>query len=713
MHATPREATPGRPAASARGTPATPSSPPPMARPARPPAARRCLFLPALVAAALAPAAVQAAPRDASGPETLVPANMQPQTDAKGNQWSLNNYGFLQNTGNSFFNNILMLHVGGQQFYNYQPMMTADGKEFVLPGQQPVMGLQVTRRIRLLEKDGLMRYVDLFHNPGPSLVNATVEYRNNFSTPLKGSVTDRGTVNPATLAKGESGLLVTSKQNTQKACALILGAPGAKLRPSITTRGQYETHFSYALTVPPGQTVALACAVGLATPPPDGDKAALAKLFKSMPASAFLKTIRREDLALLANFAAAGGGAPSALLALQGLESLDVERTTTDVLAIGAKTRLTGSASGGAFKVTTAHGAAAVPFDQVAALVGGARAGGGIRVFLRDGQVLAGTAAEAANFRFAMPSGAHVDLELGTLDRLVRRAAPDEGRWPPETVALLVTHQGEHLALTSGPVLLEAATAWGPLAFSLDDVAWLGPLDETGPGQQIEFRDGSRFHALLSGAPVTLPTRLFGPRAFLPSEIRGLVTAAALAAPRTDVAAAGATGQPYLVLAGGQRLAGQLETETLTVLTGAKAIQVPPGGLRSLRNALDESGDADPMVEADSPPFQIDLWGGGTILGQLRDPVLPVRFRQARWSVPVADILELHNPAPQVSDEVRLKIAGLIRSLGSDDWQTRESATEELATFGFLARPLLDEALNSTPDPEVRRRAEQLIGDIE
>ena len=50
----------------------------------------------------------------------LVPANMQPMTDDKGNQWSLNNYGFLQNTGNSFFNNILMLHINGQQFYNYR-----------------------------------------------------------------------------------------------------------------------------------------------------------------------------------------------------------------------------------------------------------------------------------------------------------------------------------------------------------------------------------------------------------------------------------------------------------------------------------------------------------------------------------------------------------------------------------------------------------------
>jgi len=491
-----------------------------------------------------------AAPRSAVAPESLVPANMQPQTDDKGNQWSLNNYGFLQNTGNSFFNNILMLHVGGQQFYNYQPMMTADAKEFVLPAQQPVMGLQVTRRIRLLEKDGVMRYVDLFQNPGTNPVTTTVEYRNNFSTPLKGTVSDRGSPNPSSLAKGETGVLVTSKQNGQKACVFILAAPAARLRPNISLRGQYEAHFSYALTVPAGQTVALAYTVSLVTPPPDGDKAALVKVFKAVPAARFLKTLRREDLALLANYAASAGGEPSALLATYGLDSLDVERTSTDVLAMGEKTRLTGTASCAEFQIDTDRGSAPIPFEQVAALVGGARAAGGTRVFLRDGQVLAGTV-RAKEFRFAMPSGAQLDLDLATLDRLARRPVPEEGRWVPETTALLVTHRGEHLALGPGTARFEITTPWGPLACSLEEIAWIGPTEDTSLGQQIEFRDGSRFHGFLSGPAVELPTLLFGPKPFPPSEIRGLVTAAALASPKDPEAAPATPSQAFVLLAGG------------------------------------------------------------------------------------------------------------------------------------------------------------------
>ena len=62
---------------------------------------------------------------------------------------------------------------------------------------------------------------------------------------------------------------------------------------------------------------------------------------------------------------------------------------------------------------------------------------------------------------------------------------------------------------------------------------------------------------------------------------------------------------------------------------------------------------------------------------------------------------------------MRLKIAGLIRDLGNDDWEKREAATQALGQLGFMAKPLLEETLKTTPDPEVRRRVEQLIDGLE
>lgn len=649
-----------------------------------------------------------AAPRTGA-PEVLVPAYMQPRTDAKGGQWNLSNYGFLQNHGNAFYNNLLVLHMNGQQFYCYQPQMTADGKELVLASQQPMAGMQVIRRIRLLEKEGLMRYVDIFQNSGTVPLTATVEYRNNFSSPLKSVVTDRGTVNPSTLGKGETGLVISPRQNTQQAVAFVLGAPHGGVRPTFSQRGQYECHIAFSLTVPAGESVALAYAVAQ-VPPPDQDNAALARLFKGLAPTKFMKSIRREELAVLVNFVTSVGAEPAAFLTTLGVASLGLERGTTDVLALGEKTRLTGKTNGSVMVALTPFGEARLPLERIAALTGAAHEAGVPRIFLRDGQVFSGTFT-AEDWRFLMPSGAQVDLDFASLDRLVRAAAPDENKWDPHTVAMLATHHGMQLALEGVETPLECTTSWGPLTFTLDDLQWCLPAEDGMVGHLVQFKDGSRFFGFLSGPPVTVKTRLFGSQAFAAAQIRGVVTASALASPKGEEGEDSRLARTHLVLAGNQVLPGQIEADEVEILTGSKIVRVPPRGIRSLRNVSEENEAA--AREEGSPPFEVELWGGGVMTGYLREPVLTVHVRDARWRVPASDIMEFRNPAPVLSDEVRMRLAELVRGLGSEDWETREASSQGLAELGVLARPTLEETLKTTTDPEVKHRVERLLESME
>lgn len=60
----------------------------------------------------------------------------------------------------------------------------------------------------------------------------------------------------------------------------------------------------------------------------------------------------------------------------------------------------------------------------------------------------------------------------------------------------------------------------------------------------------------------------------------------------------------------------------------------------------------------------------------------------------------------------RAAIDGLVKELGSDDFDAREAATESLVALGAAARPALEEALSSD-DPEVRARAERCLREIE
>jgi hypothetical protein len=54
-----------------------------------------------------------------------------------------------------------------------------------------------------------------------------------------------------------------------------------------------------------------------------------------------------------------------------------------------------------------------------------------------------------------------------------------------------------------------------------------------------------------------------------------------------------------------------------------------------------------------------------------------------------------------------------IAELDSNDFATREKATQELRRLGDLAEPALTKALNRAPMPEAKRRLEQLISGLD
>ncbi|MHC4606193.1 MAG: PDZ domain-containing protein [Planctomycetota bacterium] len=67
----------------------------------------------------------------------------------------------------------------------------------------------------------------------------------------------------------------------------------------------------------------------------------------------------------------------------------------------------------------------------------------------------------------------------------------------------------------------------------------------------------------------------------------------------------------------------------------------------------------------------------------------------------------------QEEGDVAKRVAGLIKKLGSEDFQERENATEELRKIGDPAVPQLKKAMEEAEDPEVRARAESIVDEIE
>src|SRR5688500_14145759 len=77
------------------------------------------------------------------------------------------------------------------------------------------------------------------------------------------------------------------------------------------------------------------------------------------------------------------------------------------------------------------------------------------------------------------------------------------------------------------------------------------------------------------------------------------------------------------------------------------------------------------------------------------------------WTVPVLAADE-HRPSADTDVE---RITALVKRLGSDEFSSRESATEQLTKIGLPAFKPLEEAVES-PDREVRYRAARILGII-
>ena len=648
--------------------------------------------------------------------EELVPGVYTPVTDASGTMWTIQQNGILGKGADGLITGGMVLMVNNVQFYAAKPMMSVDTGAFVLENTQVSIALDVTRRVRVQSKEGFVRYLDTFANPSALPAIVQVELRSNLGGRFTGVYTDRGRKVAGTLEKRETGVIAIPKNATHKAAVITASTTRATVKPRVVIQNDFQLSLHYQLEIPAGGEVSLLHAISAVATPEDTESKTLSPIFRKLALPRIERFLPRGMRSGIVNLRSKSGGTGIAgsLLALP-LDALGVEAGKQDTLAVGERTRLFGKASCAGFAVSTTYGRAEIPFDQVAALVG-PKDGRQGRAILRDGQVLVGDL-EAEDLGFTLPSGTRIAIEADRLDRLVCRAAESDNTWATQTAVLAELGNGARIALTDS-FPLSVATRWGELDIPGNELLWVVPDEERAVGRRVTLADGTTFYGYLNGSAVGVPAVLFdkidGVQIF-PSDVRALITKSGRSRIQKSEDADGlksAGGETRLpprrvTLAGQQVFAASLASQSLDVLTGGDLIQIPPSTIRSLKNVTEEFGDEDAGAV-----FELSLWGGSTVVGGLRASTVPVRIRGREWLVPTSDLLEASAPAPQVSDASRTKIASLIRQLASDAWREREAATAELAEFGYLAQPVLEEVRSTTQDPEVRRRVDSILEDL-
>jgi hypothetical protein len=639
-------------------------------------------------------------------PQQLIPANFSQKTDSLGFIWDINQQGVVNHGTNYCFSSAQTLQVNGNNVYSNQPMMTADGSEFVLACTN-TPGVTVTRRIKVDVKAGAARYVDIFTNPGGAPLSLTVGLYTNLNSNCQAAVTDTGKQAGGGLGKKDCGILaVQTPGNNMPSVVFYLAGARSKTKPTVTISHNRSFQFTFNLTVPAGKSVSILTGIAQRRVASTPDARALAAVFKPFRSRKWTRDLPADVRRTIVNLRGSGYGGGEPLRSLAALEALGVARCNMDVLALGEQSRITGTAACAHLAAETRYGEKTIPFEKVAALVGDKSAGGRQRVLLRDGQVLGGRVA-ALGLKFTMSSGLTMHLGIETLDRLVTRALPDDGRPADEVLAWIKTAGGDRLALARPMenARLSVATPWGCREIPLDNVRSLGAAEPDGLGYRITLKDGSRFFTYLEDAAVELDTLAFGAQRFGAADIRSLEARQEnepLDDDPEDIA------HPHLALVGGSALVGRIDLADVGFVTMGEVIRVPPDQIRIMHNTSAEAGEAEP----DGPVFSAELWGDGTVVGRLLERALPVRVGDEVWLVPAGDVLDVFVPTPTVPDALRVKIAALIRDLGHPEWEARETATRELNELGYVAKAQLTEAERSSTDPEVRKRARDLLDEL-
>ncbi len=644
--------------------------------------------------------------------ETLLPAAMGVRTDKSGSAWNVEANGTIGRVGSTMVNSGLALLVNGQKFVSFQPLMTEDGREFVMQGRSVtgLPGLQIIRRIRQLDESGGLRYLEIFYNGSANPMTLNVSLATNFSGNYRTFLTDRGNSESVIMQENEGGILVLpGPSQSNRAFLFSLTSADSPKKPTISVQNRYGLTFQYQITVAPGESKAIAHAVAQVVIPQSFDRRNLLKVFRPYSLNEVVDTIPGVFQDVLVNGPKSALSDGKSLSSVSSLDSLGVKRGSRDILAMGEKTRIVGTASCEELSLTTRYGEALIPFEKIAAISGGKQGNrDAVQIFLKDGQVFSGKGV-AKNLKFALANGGKMNLNLETLDRLLMAKSEAESTWTSEAAAILETYEGERLVVQKDEDLeLSGVTPWGSLRFSADELVWLGPVEGEPVGHFVELKNGAGNIVYFAGNDIDVQSSVFGAVSLDLSRVRSIITPSG---GKAGQAIATLPNETRIRARGSQEIVGVLTDSTLKIVSEGQAINMKPGDIRRM-NQIEGTSASAGGLPLGTPLFRIETWDGSIATGYLQLDFFSIRVGREIWQIPLSDIVELESPTPTLAPDAQEGITRLITQLGADDWITREKATRELGAFGYLARPVLERERNQNTDPEVTRRIDRVLTEL-
>ncbi len=561
--------------------------------------------------------------------EKLVPAQMNPRTDAGGSVWDFQANGFVNNGSNDCFDNGAMLQINGRDFTASDRKQTADGSELVLTGKNDQIA--IVRRILVDGKRSAARYLEVLTNTGKQKLQVIVEVRSNLGSQATQSAWNDGRlVNSGPLPKKCVALAAIPRPGDSRPGVIwVIGETAAATPPTVEVSNQHSYAVRYTFELAPQQTRVV---LHYVLQRPGLQVAQIAEIIKPLWRSALVKPVVPPAYKkLLVNFrsgAPAGEDASeppllpviAALLERAGVE--DTEGKALVGVGRSEAERMSGSLSGGPLIATTEFGAVTIDLAEVAG-----SEGSGFRTLLhlRSGETIV-TAALSGSLRLETEAGVELPVDPAQVAWLVAKRGRTDGATQADQLGVLLLSDGSRVALSNAATALPVISSYGQATVAFDQLVRIERVNEP-PGWLASMRDGSRLRILPATREIEVPTCRHGVQRLLTARIIGYLRQGASMA-EDDEREDGAH------LDNGERFLGGLAGPTLTIQTNGADTAIPVERITAIERPEDSNGLA------------VVLRDGGRLVGSSGDGTVAFLAGGQSWRVPTTRLVSWQAAKP-------------------------------------------------------------------
>jgi hypothetical protein len=410
-----------------------------------------------------------------SGGDVALP---YPFADEGGNIWQINSNGWLQEQGRSpVISQGSLLYVNGNTSNQANNQARLDPKtgELVIDNLE-INGVTITRRLLFRKRDGVLRYVDIFHNTQnqQQTITASITTNLNFNVANAQFIAD-----PKIKDRNLAWAAQTAGGRT---LVQIYGGPGAHVAPKLDWQeGSNSITATYVMNLPPQREQAIVHLHTIVPTVADGTR-----FINSLKQSAVMHGIPSSLRRIIVNY-------PQTQEWINDVELLRGD--TDDIVELHNGDRLRGTLEESTFALKTFYGPIALPAGNVAGIVNIGQLHTRQLFVTTDGEIFGGRL-DKPTLALQFVGGQTTQIPLAQISRVGFRKRPGEpAEWTFDK-PLLLLRSGERLMIKPMTENLQIASRYGTLSLKPESIAAISFQNDDNDAHEITLTDGSRFTGL-------------------------------------------------------------------------------------------------------------------------------------------------------------------------------------------------------------------------